>query len=251
MGIVGGARSTKWAIAGFCTALDLAGSSAATALLRPDRRALHNLAAATHVIPSQQRSTTMIETTIPRPDSQRKIALGLALWGFAYACYRAYYAAGGTIGMIGEPVSDAQVRAINAWGAAIILFAAVLPLVTIRVNALRRAVPILGWIGAVGCCMHALVDSTLRVLSVTGIRPMQLPASLWRSFDRHAADLQDLLLNEPWFLVEGLLWAALALTFVTPAHRRAWLISAIAACLLLTADGILNGLDIISSSYIF
>jgi len=28
---------------------------------------------------------------------------------------------------------------------------------------------------------------------------------VWLSFDRHAADMQDLLLNEPWFLIEGLL----------------------------------------------
>lgn len=189
----------------------------------------------------------MVETAARTTDFQRRVALALAIWAFAYAGYRAYYAVGGTIGMIGQPVSDARFRAVNAVGAAIILVAAVLPLVVVRVEALRRAVPVLGWIGAVGCGMHALVDGTLRVLSVTGVHPTQLPATFWRSFDRHAADLQDLLLNEPWFLIEGLLWAALGLAFVAPSRRRAWLVSAIAAALLLTVVGVLSGLDVIGS----
>jgi hypothetical protein len=109
----------------------------------------------------------------------------------------------------------------------------------------------LAWIGAVGCCMHALVDATLRVLSVTGVHPTQLPASAWRSFDRHAADLQDLLLNEPWFFVEGLLWAALGLTAVRHPHRRrAWTVSAVAGCLVLTGVGVLSGLDVIGSFHL-
>ena len=192
----------------------------------------------------------MIDTTIPRPATHQRVALALALWAFAYAGYRAYYAVGGTIGMIGQPVSDAQLRTINAYGAAIILFAALLPLVAVRVQALRRALPVLGWIGAVGCCMHALVEGTLRVLSVTGVHLTQLPASAWQSFDRHTADLQDLLLNEPWFLVEGLLWAALGIALVTASRRRAWLASAIAGCLLLTVIGVLTGLGVIDSFHL-
>ncbi|HWI31449.1 MAG TPA: hypothetical protein VNT50_08145, partial [Microbacterium sp.] len=136
------------------------------------------------------------------------------MWTLPYACYRAYYAAGGEFGMIGQPVSTAQIRAINAVGAAIIGAAAILPLLAMRVRVLRRALPVLGWIAAVGCCMHALVDWTLRVLSLTGVHPTQLPASVWRSFDRRAADLQDLLVNEPWFFVEGLLWGALAVGLI-------------------------------------
>jgi hypothetical protein len=129
----------------------------------------------------------MVKTAIPRPGSRRGVAVALALWAFVYACYRAYYAAGGTFGMIGRPVSSAQFRAINAFGAAVILLAAMLPPVAVRVRALRRALPVLARIGAVGCCMHALVDGTLRGLSVTGVHPTQLPTSAWRSFDRHAA----------------------------------------------------------------
>ncbi|MBB4685765.1 hypothetical protein [Amycolatopsis jiangsuensis] len=180
----------------------------------------------------------------------RVLAVVLALWAFGYAGYRAYYAAGGTFGLIGTPVSASQFQVINAVGAAIILVAAVVPLVGVRVRSLRRVMPVLGWLGAVGCCMHALVDSTLRVLSVTGVHPTQLPASTWQSFDRHAADLQDLLLNEPWFLVEGLLWAAWALCFVSPRRQRQWLGSALVACLALSVTGVLSGVGVLGSFHL-
>jgi hypothetical protein len=82
---------------------------------------------------------------------------------------------------------------------------------------------------------------------VTGVHPTQLPAAFWLSFDRRAADLQDLLLNEPWFLVEGLLWGVLGLAFVSGPRRRAWITSAVVACLALTVVGVLSGLDVIGS----
>jgi hypothetical protein len=170
----------------------------------------------------------------------------VSLWSLGYAAYRAYYAAGGRLGMFGEPVSEEHFRAINAVGAGILLLAAAVPLVAVRVRA-GRALPVLGWIGAVGCCVHALVDITLRLLSVTGVRPTQLPASVWLTVDRQAADRQDLLLNEPWFLVEGLLWAALGAVYLRAWHRRAWTASAVVACLLLTGLGVLSGLGVIGS----
>jgi hypothetical protein len=172
----------------------------------------------------------------------------LAVWSFAYGSYRAYYAAGGDLGMIGQPISSTQFRTINAIGAAaIILLGSVVPLTALHVRAVRRALPILCWIAVVGCCMHALVDITLRLLSVTGVHPTQLPASVWLSFDRHAADMQDLLLNEPWFLIEGLLWAALGVTIVQPSRRRAWITTAAIGCILLTVAGVLSGVGIIGS----
>ncbi len=181
----------------------------------------------------------------------RRLAWALAAVSLAYALYRAYYALGGTIAMIGVPVSEAQFRAINAVGSAVIvLFSAVLPLVVVLVRRFNGAVPVLGWIGAVGCCMHALVDITLRVLSLTGQHPTELPAEAWRSFDRRTADLQDLLFNEPWFLVVGLLWAALGLTFVSRRSRRAWAVSAVLACVALSVVGVLSGVGVIGSARI-
>jgi hypothetical protein len=95
--------------------------------------------------------------------------------------------------------------------------------------------------------MHALVDGSLRILSLAGVHRTTLPASVWLSYDRRTVDLQDLLLNEPWFFVEGLLWGALGLALVAPTRRRAWTLTAIAGCLLLTGVGVLSGLGVIGS----
>jgi hypothetical protein len=192
----------------------------------------------------------MSESAIRRPVPWQRVAVALAAWSFAYAGYRAYYAAGGQIGMPGEPISSAQYRAINAVGAAIIVAAGVVPLIALKVYAVRRALPVLCWIAAVSCCMHAWVDITLRVFSLTGVHPTQLPASVWRWFDRRSADLQDLLLNEPWFFIEGLLWAALGVALVQPSSRRIWMLTATIACLLLTVVGVLSGLGIIGSFHV-
>ncbi len=179
-----------------------------------------------------------------------RVAAPLAAWSFAYAGYRVYYAAGGQAGMIGTPASDAQFRAINAVGALIIVAAGLLPLAAIRVQSLRRAMPAVAWVAAVGCCMHALVDWTLRIFSLTGVHPTELPARAWSSFDRQAADLQDVLINEPWFFVEGALWALLGIGLVRTSRRRAWVLSAGFACLLLAVVGVLSGLDVIGSFHL-
>jgi hypothetical protein len=65
------------------------------------------------------------------------------------------------------------------------------------------------WLVAVGCSMHALIDIVQRVLSLAGLLRIEYPSSVWASIDRHAADLQDLFFNEPWFLIEGLGFGAL------------------------------------------
>ena len=187
------------------------------------------------------------ESADTRASHFRNVAVTLAAWSFAYACYRAYYALGGEFGMIGEPNSLAQWRAINAFGTVVIALAGIVPLIALRANTVRSLLPVFCWVAAVGCGMHALVDITLRVLSVTGVYPTQLPASVWHSFDRDSADLQDLLLNEPWFLVEGMLWAALGIATVRALSRRTWMLSALAACALLTIVGVLSGVGAIGS----
>ncbi len=175
------------------------------------------------------------------------LAGALFVWALGYAAYRAYYAVGGEAGMIGVPRSESEFRTVNAIGAGIVLLGAVLPPVLVAVERLRPAASVLGWVVGVGCTMHALVDATLRVLSLAGVHPTELPADFWASFDRRTADLQDLFLNEPWFLVEGLLWIALGVASTRESRRRSWLISAAVACALLTAIGVLSGLDVIGS----
>jgi hypothetical protein len=134
-------------------------------------------------------------------------------WAFLYALYRGYYAVGGTVALPGTLASPGQFQLINAVAAALLLGAAILPVVTLPLWS--RCHPrwvLLGlcWVVAVGCCMHALIDVTERVLSLAGLLDIHYPATIWASVDSRAADLQDLLFNEPWFLLEGLAWGALA-----------------------------------------
>jgi hypothetical protein len=93
--------------------------------------------------------------------------------------------------------------------------------------------------------MHALTLWTLRILSLGGVHPMHVPPGLWLSIDRRKADLQDLLFNEPWFFVEGCLWAVFALGAVHPSSRRLWRSSAVVACMLAAAVGVSSGLGAI------
>ncbi|MEU8355531.1 hypothetical protein AB0C27_05890 [Nonomuraea sp. NPDC048882] len=181
--------------------------------------------------------------------TRARISVALAVWGLLYSAYRAYYALGGTAGMFGTPVSQAQWLAINAVGAGILLVAAVLPVAALplwRRRSGRRAMLALCWVAAVGCVMHALVDSVQRALSLAGLLHIELP--FWRSLDRRTADLQDLLFNEPWFLIEGLLWAALALTSLNAGtQRRRWLAGAGIAVAVLTAVGLLSATGVIGT----
>jgi hypothetical protein len=166
-----------------------------------------------------------------------------ALWALLYALYRGYYALGGTLGMFGVPSSEGQWRLINGIGSAILLVGAVLPIILLRLWQRRRLTTVLlglCWIVAVGCVMHAAVDAIQRVLSLSGILTMSMP--FWISIDQRQSDLQDLLFNEPWFLIEGLLWAVMAWAggVRRSPHRWWWITSALAAVVVLTTVGLLS-----------
>lgn len=170
------------------------------------------------------------------------------MWAGWYSAYRLYYAFGGHAGMIGEPRSPTQFRDINLRGAVIIVIAALLPLLAAsawRQRWVRKVVVVIGWIALVGCCTHAITDEILRLLSLTGAHPTQLSAELWLSVNRHKADLQDVLLNEPWFFIEGCLWAVLALIALPSSMRGQWLRSAAIVCAVASIVGVLSGLGVI------
>lgn len=167
-----------------------------------------------------------------------------AAWAGFYALYRCYYAVGGTVGMFGTPVSEAQWRLVNAVGGTIIAVLAFLPLALLgswRHARRRPALLALCWVVAVGGVAHALTGMTQRVVSLAGIRAVTFPP-FWRTIDRRVSDLQALFFNEPWFLVTGLLWATIAWggALATSPRRRAWIASALAATAVLTALGLLS-----------
>jgi hypothetical protein len=155
-----------------------------------------------------------------------RFSAAAGIWALWYAIYRGYYAAGGRALLPGtvRPGSEGQFRLINLAAAIVIGVAAVLPVATLPLWSRRwprRALLVLCWVVAVGCCMHALVDIVERVLSLAGVVQLEYP-SMWMSVDYRSADLQDLFFNEPWFLVEGLLFGALAWTALGPGRPRWW-----------------------------
>jgi len=145
--------------------------------------------------------------------------------------------------MPGTPMSGAEWRRINAIGAVILFLTAVLAANAVKVWAHPRGRLFLlafCWIATVGCVSHALIDIGQRIASLSGALTISYP--FWRIIDRRSADLQDLLLNEPWFLIEGLLWAWVAWSgdLRDSPRRRWWIGSAIAATIASTIVGFLS-----------
>jgi hypothetical protein len=178
-----------------------------------------------------------------------RVGVGLTGWGLAYALYRAYYAAGGTNFLPGTLADPSRFRTINAVAVVILLIAAALPIAMLPLlrGPRGRAVPLaLCWLIAVGCVVHALVDGAERVLSLAGRLRIDYPASVWASVNHRVADLQDLLFNEPWFLIEGLGFATLGAIALGPGERRRWWIAAaVGATLALTVVGLLSATGVI------
>ena len=186
----------------------------------------------------------MIDT---RPDLAGASRLAAA-WAFGYGVYRWYYALGGTVGMLGTPRSHAEWIRINAIAGVLLFVSALLPLLILRAWSNRRAQPLLltiAWIIAVGCSTHALIGIPQRIASLAGVLTIDYP--FWQSIERREADLQALFFNEPWFLIEGVLWVAIAWAGALrdSPRRRWWMGSAVGAMLVLTVVGLLSAFGVI------
>jgi hypothetical protein len=183
----------------------------------------------------------------PRPAPLLPLSLVASGLGLVYSLYRGYYALGGTLGMIGVPAPSTPWRLINGVAAIGLLVAAAVPLVAIPLWRRPVARPILialFSIAAVGLVMHGLIDETQRTLHLLGLAErlhIDVRLAGWRSVDLRAADLQDVFLNEPWFILEGLACGALVwVSLRARAARRWWLAAVLVATAALTAMGLLT-----------
>jgi hypothetical protein len=178
-----------------------------------------------------------------------RLSVAAGIWGLWYAAYRGYYAAGGTAWLTGTLARPAEFRQVNLVGAIIIASAAVLAVAVLPLwsrHGARRVLLGLCWAAAVGCCMHAMIDMVQRVLSRAGLLQVHYGGAVWAAVDHRADDLHDLFFNEPWFLVWGLLFAALGWTASgTERARRRWAITVVAATAGLTALGLLSATGVI------
>jgi hypothetical protein len=159
---------------------------------------------------------------------------GLLAWSLAYAAPHVYRASGGTVGLSAVAPSAAalpQWRAIN-WAATPVLVLAGLigaGLVWARRHGSRRWGLALLLASLAGCSIaasHGIYGIVDRALEVAGA-------------DRPRWVLWDLLVFEPWFLSEGVLFAVAGWCYLTsPADRRRW----VAACVVGVGLGLLSGL---------
>ena len=153
--------------------------------------------------------------------------------------------------MLGTPVSESQWRTINLVAAvSLLLLLAVLPIAVLPLwKWPRTRLVLLGlcWILAVGFVMHGVIDDLQRVLSLTGLLHLNYP--FFATVDRRAADIQDLLFNETWFLLEGALWGILGWMGLSSLRgRRWWLGTACAAVAVLTAVGLLAAYGVVGKT---
>lgn len=169
------------------------------------------------------------------------VAVVAAFWGLWYAVYRGYYALGGTAWLPGTIADPATFRLINAVAAAALLTAAALPVATLPLwkrRMLRGVLLIACWVVAVGCVMHAIIDIVQQSLSLAGVLTVHGNSAVLL-LDPRAAAVQDIFFNEPWFLVEGILFAVLACLHVHGRARFLWLASAGTAVAVLVVFGLL------------
>lgn len=197
------------------------------------------------------RVPNVMDTQVPVPPNPKKlvrVSRMAAVWSLGYGIYRAYYALGGTSGMLGTPNSVAQWQRINAIAGVLLFMAALLPFVMMRGWWSRPARPVLlaiCWGIAVACVSHAFIGIAQRLLSLTGMLVISYP--FWESIDPRQADLQALLFNEPWFMIEGVLWGVIAWNgALSSSPRRSWWVgSAVAAIAALTTIGLLSSFGVI------
>jgi DMSO/TMAO reductase YedYZ heme-binding membrane subunit len=106
------------------------------------------------------------------------VSLITGCWALWYSIYRAYYGFGGSVGMLGTPVSESQWRTINLVAAvSLLLLLAVLPIAVLPLWKRPRMRVLLGlcWVLAVGFVMHGVIDDLQRVLSLTRLPTPRLP----------------------------------------------------------------------------
>jgi hypothetical protein len=181
--------------------------------------------------------------TSPRADrTVAVLATALAVWSLAYLVPHLYWALGGTTGLSAlKPSASAlpEWRAIN-WAAT-----GVLALPALLAVALARARPggvktgllLISLAGAAIAAAHGLYGIVYRSLMVTGAIDVE-----GESFDasRHGWVIWDLVVFEPWFLIEGLLLAGVGVAATSPSVRRRWVIACAAGIAVATVTGLLG-----------
>ena len=170
-------------------------------------------------------------------------ATALCVWSGLYALPHLYWAVGGDLGFSAlKPSATAHDswEAINAAASVILLLPVGIGLALPHASRRgKRAVLLVACLGGAAIAgSHGLYGIVYRVLNILGV--VEIDGHGFDAGD-HPWVLWDLFVFEPWFLVEGALFAAAGWTSMRDAEaRRRWLLGCLAGASLATASGVLG-----------
>lgn len=187
-----------------------------------------------------------------RPDrggarrSDRSVQLSawaLSVWSVLYAVPHAYWALGGERGfsvLRPSAVALEEWETINAVATAVLLLPVLVGFGLVRFPARPRIkVALLGAVlaGTSVSAAHGIYGIVYRILNLGGIVEIDgQPASV----AEHPWVLWDLLVFEPWFLVEGVLFGLLGWAATTASQRHRWIVLSLVGVSVATASGLLG-----------
>lgn len=175
-------------------------------------------------------------------DAERGLTVAgyaVAVWSALYMLPHVYLALGGRAGLTmfrPEVATLPQLREINAWASLILGIAALLGLALTRPS-LRarasRAMALVTWFGCSVATAHGLVGIAVRSRMVLAASANQRLPTGWM--------LYDLLLFEPWFLIEGLLLGTAGWYLMSDSvAKRRWALACVAGVAVGIATAILR-----------
>lgn len=174
-----------------------------------------------------------------RPMALTICGYGLALWSLAYALPHMIWAAGNKWGLSAVLPAVSTIpdwRTINAIASVILCIAALLGVAFVRLWRARRYRGLLLAIGLFGCAIgiaHGVYGIADRALTVAGLKSAH-PGPGGQGFQSWL--LWDLLVFEPWFLIEGLLIGLTGWHFIPkPENRRRWALACAAGVVIALA----------------
>jgi hypothetical protein len=200
--------------------------------------------AGTTAIP-RERSEDRIDRPSRSPrDELRLAATALSAWSLLYVLPHLYWAGGGQLGFSAlKPSATAQEgwQAINAAASLILLLPVAIGLALPRARSRRlsRALLLAACLGGASIAVsHGLYGMVYRLLNIVGVVEVD-----GRAFTttQHSWVLWDLFVFEPWFVIEGVLFAAAGWASISGSEwRRRWLLGCLVGILLAMTSGVVG-----------
>ncbi|WP_261129602.1 DUF3995 domain-containing protein [Bacillus sp. Marseille-Q3570] len=150
------------------------------------------------------------------------------IWSIAYMLPHLYWALGGTIGLslLKESVAEAAFwERINWIASGFLTAAGCVGIAFIYIRKQKVVSWLLLGIALFGCSIatsHGIYGIFYRIFQMTGVVELE---SVPFNINEHSFVLWDLLLFEPWFMIEGILFGFLGWFYMNkPRNRRIWII---------------------------